>query len=149
MEEEKDGKLICEQIAGFEEAVEGKPLFKGRMYGGQYQTQRSQAAGQYQSVGQPQPVSQKQETVQNLSAIVTKLPTGVWIQFATALDYQSKEQKLFQAIADSDGNDQVVVFIKETKNFKTLPANWNVHWDEELKMNLSEIFGAENIRFRN
>ena len=149
VEEEKDGKLICEQIAGFEEAVEGKPLFKGRMYGGQYQTQRSQAAGQYQSVGQPQPVSQKQETVQNLSAIVTKLPTGVWIQFATALDYQSKEQKLFQAIADSDGNDQVVVFIKETKNFKTLPANWNVHWDEELKMNLSEIFGAENIRFRN
>ncbi len=149
VEEEKDGKLICEQIAGFEEAVEGKPLFKGRMYGGQYQTQRSQAAGQYQSVGQPQPVSQKQETVQNLSAIVTKLPIGVWIQFATALDYQSKEQKLFQAIADSDGNDQVVVFIKETKNFKTLPANWNVHWDEELKMNLSEIFGAENIRFRN
>ena len=149
VEEEKDGKLICEQIAGFEEAVEGKPLFKGRMYGGQYQTQRSQAAGQYQSVGQPQPVSQKQETVQNLSAIVTKLPTGVWIQFATALDYQSTEQKLFQAIADSDGNDQVVVFIKETKNFKTLPANWNVHWDEELKMNLSEIFGAENIRFRN
>ena len=151
VEEEKDGKLICEQIAGFEEAVEGKPLFRGRMYGNPYQTAgQYQAGGQYQATGQyqtgnsAQPAAQKQP-----AAPVTKLPTGVWIQFATASDYQSKEQKLFQTIADSDGNDQVVVFIKETKNYKSLPANWNVHWDEELKYKLSEVFGAENIRFRN
>ena len=80
---------------------------------------------------------------------VSKLPNGVWIQFATAQEYQSKEQKLFQTIADSDGNDQVVVFIKETKNFNTLPSNWNVHWDETLQNKLNENFGAENIRFRN
>ena len=80
---------------------------------------------------------------------MNKLPNGVWIQFATAQEYQSKEQKLFQTIADSDGNDQVVVFIKETKNFKMLPSNWNVHWDETLQSKLNENFGAENIRFRN
>ncbi len=124
VEEEKDGKLICEQIAGFEEALSGGPLFRSRNGYGQ--------GGLYGN-GQT----------------MTKLPAGVWIQFATPESYQAMEQKLFSAIADSDGNDQVVVFIKSTKEFKSLPANWNVQWGDNLQKKLSEIFGAENIRFKN
>ena len=130
VEEEKDGKLICEQMVGFEEALAGGNLFRSRNQYGQ---------------GYPQnaPISRP------AGQTVSKLPTGVWIQFATAGEYQSMEQKLFSAIADSDGNDSVVVFIRETKGIKPLPANWNVHWDENLQKKLSEIFGAENVRFKN
>ena len=143
VEEDKDGKLICEQIAGFEEAMQGGALFRSRTgYGNRPQ----------KPAMSPNPMPNQTPNLNanqaQTAAPVNKLPSGIWIQFATPENYQAMEQKLFSAIADSDGNDQVVVFIKSTKGFKPLPANWNVHWDENLQKKLSEIFGAENIRFR-
>jgi len=143
VEEEKDGKLICEQIAGFEEAQAGGLLFRNRSQYSQY-GQNGQGRGQYGS----QPGGGSSGS-QNSSPAVSKLPSGVWIQFATAENYQTMEQKLFSAIADSDGNDSVIIFIKDPKRIKPLPANWNVHWDENLQSKLSEIFGAENVRYKN
>jgi len=76
------------------------------------------------------------------------IPQGVWVQFATPQDYQSREHDLLQAIADSDGNDDVVVFLKDTKNFKVLPVNRRVKADDKLKYKLSAVYGEENIKIR-
>ena len=49
-------------------------------------------------------------------------------------------------LADSDGNDSVVIYIENQKMMKRLPPNRNVCADEELSGKLSERFGAENIK---
>ena len=144
VEEEKDGKLICEQIVSFDETMNGGPLFQRK-------------AGRFSGPQNPDPVTNvsPQENISSPSAPAAsqkngtnKLPDGVWIQFATVESYQTQEQKLLSLIADSDGNDQVVIFIKETKSIKVLPANRNVQWGEVLGQRLEEAFGSQNVKFR-
>ncbi|MCH5342767.1 MAG: DNA polymerase III subunit alpha [Acetatifactor sp.] len=108
VEEDRDAKLICEQIMTFEEAA-------------------AQSSERRQAV---------------------KMPDGVWVQFADAESYAAKEKELLEAIADSDGNDNVVIFLKSNKSFKILPANRRVKADESLKKRLNELFGEENVGFR-
>ncbi|MBQ4537088.1 MAG: DNA polymerase III subunit alpha [Lachnospiraceae bacterium] len=143
VEEDKDAKLICEQIVGFEEA-ESKP--RGQLF------QKNYGRGNYgyggNGTGYPaqqhsQPLSQ-----QPTNSSVNKVPTGIWIQFADAESYQARQQELLSAIADSDGNDDVVIFIKNPKGIKVLPPNLRVKADEELRQKLAELFGEENIRIK-
>ncbi len=125
IEEDKDGKLICEQIASFEEAAQGQNLFQNR-YGG-YRIGSVQRQG-----NSPSPMK--------------SLPEGIWIQFANAAEYEQHKNELLQAITDSDGKDDVVIFLKSTKNFKILPANCQVNANEVLKNKLISIFGQENVK---
>ena len=62
-------------------------------------------------------------------------------------DYDKRKGELSAAIADSDGTENVVVFLKDTKAVKILPANLQVNADETLKRRLDEIFGEENVKF--
>lgn len=93
VEEDKDGKLICERIEPF-----------------------------------PKPVK------------------TLWIQFPTKEAYQEAEEKLFAAIAESEGEDSVAIFIRSPKAMRRLPANHNVHADTALVAALQELFGEENVR---
>ncbi len=43
----------------------------------------------------------------------------LWMQFATKEEYQQMEQKLFQMLLSSDGNDQVVIYLSKEKAIKT------------------------------
>ena len=76
------------------------------------------------------------------------LPKGVWIQFDNLEEYKAREQELFDAIADSDGDDNVVIFVRDTKQIRLLPANRCVRADETLRARLGVIFGEENVKFR-
>ena len=60
----------------------------------------------------------------------------------------AREQELFAAIADSDGNDDVVIYLRDTKAYKPLPPNRRVRADMELQRKLAGIFGQENVRIR-
>lgn len=161
VEEEKDGKLICEQILSFEDAMQGGHFASNRYGQGGYGGNRSGGpayghnAGQMYGAGQAQRGSIYGGTQGNVTGgaqagtqPMNKLPDGVWIQFTTVAEFEASERKLYNTIADSEGNDQVVVFIKETRNFKVLPPNRNVCADEALLGRLSEVFGAENIKIR-
>ena len=79
---------------------------------------------------------------------ITKLPDGVWVQFATMAAFEAVEKTLYEVTAESEGEDSLVVFIKETKAIKVLPPNRNVCADSELKARLEAVFGAENVKFR-
>ena len=61
--------------------------------------------------------------------------------------YKAREQELLQAIADSDGNDDVVIYLRDIKNIKILPANLRVKADETLMEMLASQFGKENVKF--
>lgn len=129
VEEDKDGKLICEQIVGFDEAAGEEKLFLNRYGRGNY----GRNSGYQGSRGQ--------------NVMRKGLPEGVWVQFADAAEYQSREQELLRAIADSDGSDNVVIFLKSTKEIKVLPQNLQVRADENLKNRLISIFGQENVKY--
>jgi len=146
LEEDKDGKLICEQIVSFEEAAGEEKIFRNRYegrggnFGNRGYAPRQGASG---NVSGQINVRSTQGNTQS----VNKIPQGVWVQFADMEEYRKREQELFAAIADSDGRDNVVVFLKNTKGIKVLPPNQQVSADDQLKQRLSAIFGKENVKF--
>lgn len=93
VEEDKDGKLICEKILPLE-----KPARK------------------------------------------------LWIKFPDMASYQAQEAKLLAAIAESEGDDGVVIYVQNPKSMKELPRNRNVRADEELLTSLYGMFGEENVK---
>ena len=60
--------------------------------------------------------------------------------------YVSQEQKLFENIAQSDGNDSIVIYLEDTKQMKTLPPNRNIHADGEVLERLRGMLGEGNVR---
>lgn len=171
LEEDKDGKLICDQIISFEDAqaarAANQPLFP-RNYGGRGGNIRNgsygnnngyrnpgNSSGQYpvgampggqtgRTVEQTQPGQRPQDAGTGQKK---GMPAGAWIQFANREAYKEREQELLQAIADSEGDDDVVIFLRDTKNYKILPSNFRVKADEKLLEKLCTLFGKENVKF--
>ena len=143
VEEDKDAKLICEQIVTFDEAS-GKE--KGKLFtsygrdGGRYSGQGRQEIGGAERGAGAQQASQAPKTIR-------KMPKGVWVQFADAEEYERRKGELAAAIADSEGSENVVIFLRSTKAIKILPANLQVKADESLKKRLVNIFGEDNVKF--
>lgn len=93
VEDERDGKLICESITSFDE-----------------------------------------------------IPRKVWVKFSNMKTYIEKEQLLFDAIYDSEGIDNVIIYIEETRQKKTLPPNRNIKADSAVLDKLRSLFGEENVK---
>lgn len=155
VEEDKDGKVICEQIVSFEEAAQanGAPIFRGRYDGRDGKGySRGKNYGGSSMYGQPGNAAQGGYAGGNNGARAAvmsgKMPDGLWIQFPDADSYFAREQELLSAIADSDGGDDVVIFLKSTKGIKVLPPNRRVSADGELQQRLGALFGQENVRIR-
>jgi len=157
LREERDGNLICDKIMTFEDAkdIQG-PLFQTGRRGNRqqnygksdsydhYATSRQDGQKQYSSGtqgGQPVQDAPKVRTIK-------KLPQGLWVQFATHHEFEERKAELLELIADSDGNDNVVIYIKEGKQILLLPSSKSVHADEALCNRLGEVFGAENVKIK-
>ncbi len=93
LEEERDGKLICERITSFDE-----------------------------------------------------IPKKLWIKFPDMASYEQAAQELFALLADSDGNDSVIIYIEAIKVMKKLPPSKNVCANEDLSVKLGEKYGKDNIK---
>ncbi len=112
VEEDKDAKLICDEIRTFEEVRQ----------------------------------SEERNSPRKAAA---KMPNGLWIRFEDAADYDRRREELFSAIAGSEGEDDVVIYLKSTKAVKVLPQNQRVSADEFLQKRLGALFGEQNIGVRN
>lgn len=157
VEEDKDAKLICEQIASFEDAARGGELFPrrgGRSFaGGSGGNQSGQNAKWRPDAGEQgmrqQGMPQQSRTQHNPDAAgSSRVPTGIWVQFPTVEAYQQAERQLLEATADSDGQDHLVIYIQNPKSWKVLPDHLNVQADEDLRRRLCAIFGEENVKIR-
>ena len=93
VEEDKDGKIICERIVAFDE-------------------------------------------------------TGceLWLKFDTMEAYKEKEAVLMDILRDSDGNDEVVIYVANPKAIKRLGKNQTIGVNEELLQILTNFLGAENVK---
>lgn len=93
IEDEQDGKLICEKIVGFEET--------------------------------------KKE---------------LWLQFESKEKYLEREEQINQLLRQSDGNDEVVIYIAEPRAIKRLGRNMTVNAQEPLLGTLLQALGEENVK---
>ena len=55
-----------------------------------------------------------------------EIPRKVWLKFPNMDSYISQEKQLFDSIAQSDGNDTIVIYLEDSKQIKTLPPNRNI-----------------------
>ena len=157
VEEDKDAKLICEQIVSFEEAgaAGGAPIFRKPQYRGGGQGSYGQGNGVQGGNGQQwngQGSSGQQWNGQGgggQPGVQKKgLPKGLWIQFQDAAAYREKEQLLLNMLADSDGKDDVIIFLRTEKKMNLLPPNRRVNMDANLVKSLQAVFGEENVKTR-
>jgi DNA polymerase-3 subunit alpha len=70
----------------------------------------------------------------------------LWVQFGTKSDYEREEGRLFDLLADSDGNDSVVIYVREPKAIKRLPASRNVQIGDVLLRKLWAGYGRDNVK---
>ena len=72
--------------------------------------------------------------------------TNHWLQFPTKSDFSAKEQQVYEILRDSDGNDEVVIYISDVKAFKRLPRNRAVGTNSVLLARLTEFLGEKNVK---
>lgn len=70
----------------------------------------------------------------------------LWLQFPTKSDFSAKEQQVYEILRDSDGNDEVVIYISDVKAFKRLPRNRAVGINSVLLARLTEFLGEKNVK---
>lgn len=70
----------------------------------------------------------------------------LWLQFPTKSDFAEKEQQVYEILRDSDGNDEVVIYISDVKAFKRLPRNRAVGINSVLLARLTEFLGEKNVK---
>ena len=74
------------------------------------------------------------------------VPRELWVQFADKGEYSAKEQELLRDLQRSKGNSSVVVYLKDVKAMKKLPASWQVNLDESWLSSMYEKYGSANVK---
>lgn len=70
----------------------------------------------------------------------------LWLQFPTRESYQQKEAEIFSVLEDSDGKDQIVIYISSEKQMKRLPPSRNIAIMPEIINRLTKFLGENNVK---
>ena len=70
----------------------------------------------------------------------------LWIQFPDQEECLKREPELLAMLADSDGQDKVVLYAAAEKSVKRLPAGQTVDADRDLIVKLEKSFGEGNVK---
>ncbi len=76
----------------------------------------------------------------------SNMPKELWIQFPTKEEFLEKEEALYSLLYESDGKDEVVIYLAQEKALKRLGRNRTVCAGEVLMEQLSELAGSNNIK---
>ena len=74
------------------------------------------------------------------------IPAQLWIQFQNKEEYLDAENYLNKMTESSDGNDTLVIYLKEEKQKKVYPKNMSICINGETKERLIQKFGKDNVR---
>ena len=61
-------------------------------------------------------------------------------------EYTQKNDALEKLFADSEGRDQVIIYIESTKQKKQLPPNQNICANAEMTEALETLLGEDNVK---
>ena len=70
----------------------------------------------------------------------------LWIKYKTKEEYVENEHNLLDLLKESDGNDDVVIYVENPKAVKRLPSSKNIMITDELISSLKANIGEDNIR---
>ncbi len=70
----------------------------------------------------------------------------LWIKFSKKEDYEEKKDALMQLFKESDGRDEVVIYIEEPKMINRFPRNQSVLADSQMIAALNSLCGEDNIK---
>ena len=70
----------------------------------------------------------------------------LWLQFEDMAGYQAAEAELMELLKSSEGNDQVIIYLKKERAKKMLPPNWNVMADAGILNRLYCKVGEKNVK---
>ena len=75
-----------------------------------------------------------------------EIPRTVWLRFDNKNSYEEKDPELKRIIADSDGRDEIAIFLKDTKQIKKLGRSATVKADKMMIERLEELAGKDNVQ---
>ena len=70
----------------------------------------------------------------------------LWIQFPDKETFLDQEQIVYGYLADSDGNDEVVIYCAKERVVKRLPKNRNIGINEQILSRLMNHFGEKCVK---
>ena len=70
----------------------------------------------------------------------------LWIQYPDKETFLQGEKMLYDMLASSDGNDEVIVYCKAERAVKRLPSNRNVNIEPGLLSRLMHSFGESCVK---
>ena len=77
---------------------------------------------------------------------LSELPRELWVRFENKEAFTAREEELYGLLAESDGKQEVVIYLNEEKAMKRLPKNRSVEITEDLLAVLKTAFGEEQIK---
>ena len=70
----------------------------------------------------------------------------LWIQFPNKASYLDNEQIVYGYLADSEGDDEVVIYCQAERAVKRLPRNKNVQINPQILSRLMNHFGEKRVK---
>ena len=70
----------------------------------------------------------------------------LWLQFASKEEYAKMEGAIYDLIKTSDGNDEIVIYVKDVKAIKRLGKNYSVKVENGLIEYLNDLINEENVK---
>ena len=70
----------------------------------------------------------------------------LWIQFSDKAAYMEQEPIVFGYLADSEGDDEVVIYCQQERAVKRLPRNRNIRIDPQILGRLMNHFGEKRVK---
>lgn len=70
----------------------------------------------------------------------------LWLQFPDMESYAAQEMRVLEQLRASDGQDEVVVYIKDRKVMKRLGPRWRVAATLAFAQTLSAVYGQNNVK---
>lgn len=74
------------------------------------------------------------------------LPKELWIQFADLEQYKKQEETLLNMLEPLDGSDPVFIYLKNSRQYKKLPASRNICATQQVAQIIGEKFGEKNVK---
>ena len=75
-----------------------------------------------------------------------EIPRELWIQFKNREEYAAEEEELLEDIRRSPGKDTVVVYLKDVKAMKKLPAAYHVQMQDSWMAQMRKKYGDSNVK---
>ncbi len=70
----------------------------------------------------------------------------LWIQFPNKASYLDNEQIVYGYLADSEGDDEVVIYCQAERAVKRLPRNKNIQINPQILSRLMNHFGEKRVK---